>query len=567
MINFNHLPQIHEDVRFSMISNWFTWIWVLLLNQEEKYPDLKYKFSHMNKFYRLIKISLFFAGLLIILFLIHSCHSPSGNIYYVSSSGNDSQDGSQNHPWKSLDKASRTDLKPGDRLCFKAGDTFSGCLNLQNDSGLTGKPVIISSYGEGKAMIDGGNGTGIRISDCKNILVRDLKITGSGRKINQNGSGIDIVHSSYVTIDNLETSGFSNAGVWITGCDSVLISRVHAFENGFAGIGTGHEEQTTRIVVRNCVTDNNPGNPNIKSNHSGSGILLASVKNGLIEYCEASFNGWDMPRLGNGPVGIWTWNSDSVVIQYCLSHHNKSPGMDGGGFDLDGGVTNSVVQYNFSHHNAGAGYLVCQFAGAPRDLAGNHIRFNVSLDDGLGCHYAGIMIYVGGELFKENWFYNNTIINTFHSALNIDGAPLYLKNPPQLYFYNNLFISGKDQISNLNLLPGTILQGNLYWAYGDGGFSIGGIRNFSEWVEKGHYEQSDDTTVGSYINPLINTDFSILPLHPDHLRQFALFKPLEKSPLLDNGIMLSGKMDVSNIQVDFFGTPFDKNDRFIGAGK
>jgi hypothetical protein len=521
----------------------------------------------MIKFNTIINKILFPWLVLVILLMAYSCHSPSGNIYYVSASGNDADDGSLTHPWKSIEKISQAELKPGDRICFEGGETFSGCLNLQNDSGLTGKPVIISSYGEGKAMIDGGNGSGIRLSNCKYVVVRDLKISGSGRKINMNGSGMDVVHSSYITIDDVETSGFQNAGVWITGCDSLLVNKVHAFENGFTGIGTSHEEPTTRIVLRNCLTNNNPGNPEIKENHSGSGILLASVKNGLVEYCEASYNGWDMPRVGNGPVGIWTWNSDSVVIQYCLSHHNKSPGMDGGGFDLDGGVTNSVLQYNFSHHNAGAGYLVCQFAGAPRDLAGNHIRFNISLDDGLGCHFSGIMIYVGGELFKENWFYNNTIINTFHSALNIDGAPLYLKNPPQLFFYNNLFVSGKDQISNLNLLPGTILQGNLYWAYGDGGFSVGGIRNFSEWVEKNHYEKSGDSTAGRYINPLINTDYSRLPVHPENLKKVVLFQPLQESPLLNNGVLLSGKMDVSNIRLDFFGTPFDKNDRFIGAGK
>jgi hypothetical protein len=365
----------------------------------------------------------------------------------------------------------------------------------------------------------------------------------------------------------LETKGFQHAGVWIDGCDSVTVRRVQARENGFTGLGTDHRNQTTRVVFRECLAENNPGHPGISDNHSGSGILLASVKNGLVEYCEARYNGWDMPRLGNGPVGIWTWNSDSVVIQYCLSHHNKSPDYDGGGFDLDGGVTNSVVQYNFSHHNAGAGYLVCQFGGAPRPLAGNHIRFNISLDDGLGCHHAGIMIYVGGEWFRENYFYNNTIINSFYSALNFDGVALYLKDPPKLHFYNNLFVSGKDQIMNLHLLPGTVLLGNLYWAYGDGGFSIGGFRSFSDWTKKSQHEKSGDSVVGLYADPLINTDFSSLPEHPEQFKQLSLFRPMEKSPLLNSGVLLSGKIDLSSILFDFFGTPYVKNNRFIGAGK
>jgi hypothetical protein len=43
---------------------------------------------------------------------------------------------------------------------------------------------------------------------------------------------------------------------------------------------------------------------------------------------------------GGGPVGIWTYDADSVVIRNCTSHDNLSLKNDGGGFDLDGGTTN-----------------------------------------------------------------------------------------------------------------------------------------------------------------------------------------------------------------------------------
>ena len=100
-----------------------------------------------------------------------------------------------------------------------------------------------------------------------------------------------------------------------------------------------------------------PGDPSNLTNHSGNGIVVGNVSDAIIEYCEASNNGWDMPRKGNGPVGIWAWNADRVTIQFCISHDNKSPGDDGGGFDLDGGVTNSVLQYNLSYNNDGPGLL------------------------------------------------------------------------------------------------------------------------------------------------------------------------------------------------------------------
>ena len=42
-------------------------------------------------------------------------------------------------------------------------------------------------------------------------------------------------------------------------------------------------------------------------------------------------------------MGIWASESNRVVIQMCRSTGNRTGGRhDGGGFGLDGGVTNSV---------------------------------------------------------------------------------------------------------------------------------------------------------------------------------------------------------------------------------
>ena len=81
---------------------------------------------------------------------------------------------------------------------------------------------------------------------------------------------------------------------------------------------------------------NNPGDPTNLNNHSGNGIIAGFCKNILIEYCTANNNGWDMPRIGNGPVGIWCYEADSVIIQHCISYQNKTSkgGEDGGGYDL-----------------------------------------------------------------------------------------------------------------------------------------------------------------------------------------------------------------------------------------
>ena len=69
--------------------------------------------------------------------------SICGTIYYVSNSGNDSNDGrSPDSPWKSLNRVSSASLNAGDGVLFKRGDTFRGCI-------ITKPGVTYAAYGKG----------------------------------------------------------------------------------------------------------------------------------------------------------------------------------------------------------------------------------------------------------------------------------------------------------------------------------------------------------------------------------------------------------------------------------
>ena len=123
-----------------------------------------------------------------------------------------------------------------------------------------------------------------------------------------------------------------------------------------------------------------------------------------------------MPRKGNGPVGIWAFEADSVVIQHCLSYRNKTSagGADGGGFDLDGGVTHSIVQYCLSYENQGAGYCIFQYLYAS-PWHDNIFRYNISENDGaVSDAHGGVYIWNSAKIadqFYNGRFYNNTIYN------------------------------------------------------------------------------------------------------------------------------------------------------------
>ena len=82
------------------------------------------------------------------LLLLQPVNGTADQTFYVASSGSDSNTGlSPQAPWSSLDKVNQAELKPGDKVLFKRGETWRGQLVPQN--GRDGAPVYYGAYGEG----------------------------------------------------------------------------------------------------------------------------------------------------------------------------------------------------------------------------------------------------------------------------------------------------------------------------------------------------------------------------------------------------------------------------------
>ncbi|HET9744228.1 MAG TPA: right-handed parallel beta-helix repeat-containing protein, partial [Chitinophagaceae bacterium] len=286
---------------------------------------------------------------------------------WQKNSDTEKQDGSRQRPFETLGALQKLKLKAGDTVFFKGGDVMNGAIRITNIHGTSRRPIVFSAYGEGKAVITTGTNEGSLFMNSKNVSISELIFQGAGRK-ERTGDGLKLVSCSAVSIKNAEISGYQKAGLVLYNCQDAKIDGVVAQDNGFAGIlvdGDYQKRISDKIHIVRCRADNNPGDPTNLTNHSGNGILVGNCKNILIEYCTATNNGWDMPRIGNGPVGIWAYEADSVIIQHCIAYRNKtSPGAaDGGGFDLDGGVTNSIIQYCLSYENEGAGYGIFEYPG------------------------------------------------------------------------------------------------------------------------------------------------------------------------------------------------------------
>ncbi len=55
---------------------------------------------------------------------------------------------------------------------------------------------------------------------------------------------------------------------------------------------------------------------------------MNGVDKALIEYCTAWENGDLNGSDGGGPVGIWTWGANEIIIEYSLSFRNSNGGKN-----------------------------------------------------------------------------------------------------------------------------------------------------------------------------------------------------------------------------------------------
>lgn len=486
--------------------------------------------------------------------------------YYFSANGNDKNDGSLEHPFETIQHFNSLKLSPGDSIFFKGGEIFKGNIILDSTkSGVNEKPIDITSYGNGDPIINAGNESALSVYNLSYLEINNLICTGSGRKKGNTKPGIDISNCENILINNIEISGFQKSGLQIYSCKNILINKVDAHDNGAAGIGVDGDYKnklsTKNILITYCEADNNPGDPANLNNQSGNGIVVGHCTNVVIDHCSATNNGWNMPRIGNGPVGIWCYEADSVIIQHCLSYRNKTSvgGADGGGFDLDGGVTNSVIQYCLSYENQGSGYCMFQYWGAS-PWHNNLIRFNISENDGLvSDSRAGVYVWNSSKDAKQFYncdFYNNTIYNSREAALSFSET----SERRNFRFFNNIFIA-KDSLVKGDEGDDIFIAND--WYSIEKKFNANGINNFEKWTVAKNKERMNDKIIGLNIVPSFKNPGKTKITNANQLASFDNYKIKEVSPVTESGIDLQSLFGFDIGSTDFNGAPVNK--KCLGA--
>ena len=336
--------------------------------------------------------------------------------YFVSPGGNDGHSGTApDSAWRSIDRVNKQQLKPGDLVLFQAGQTFHGSIYIPSTEGGTlNKPVVISSYGranKGRATIKSGSKAGVDIAQTAGVAITNLKFEGGGKSNKWPGIWVHNDRANkklkYLHIRNVEVKNYGREGIKIaikgknSHLDIVKVENTSLHDNAYGGLkATGAKHNANnQWMIDGVRAFNNPGSK-YEDGVSGSGIFIADVQDAVVQHSLAYNNG----KAGKAPVGIWTAGSNRVVFEYNESYNNRTTAIsDGGGFDFDWDVHNSVMQYNYSHDNDGPGFLI--YAGSHHS-SGNVIRYNVSQNDGRKNGKAGIQL--GGNVTSSD-VHNNVV--------------------------------------------------------------------------------------------------------------------------------------------------------------
>lgn len=491
--------------------------------------------------------------------------------YYVSTSGSNTNDGlSPATAWRNPTKVNATVFNPGDQILFQGGAQFTGPINMTSASmGASNNPIIIGSYGTGKANIRSNNNNCILLYNTGGYEIRDLIVSSSGTTSNAysnlNRSGINIYRDETGTgtylpsilIDNVEAV-YCRIGIGIggdeEGYDGITVTNcvTHDCRDGGISVWGGSPSTNKNAYIAYCEAYNMPGHVDVTT----AGISVGETTDYTIEYCVAHDLGEQCTNAAGGPVGIGGYDSTNGVIQYNLAYNVHTPTTyDGVGFNLDINTTNCTLQYNLAYNNDGAGFLLYSNTSQSNCV----VRYNVGYGNGR-------VLSAYGEMFLSYSSSNAAIYNnTFIARNNTNGGvPVFITAGTNLTgcsVRNNVFIQrGSGQMVSTATAHTTgqvILQGNAYYSEGGtysykwGGTTYSGI---AAWRAATNQEKRAGVDVGFEANPLL-VDITSEPAITEYTEITTITNVMTRpgSPLIAAGLNLNSLFGINPGSRDYFG--------------
>ena len=252
-------------------------------------------------------------------------------VRYVATTGDDSNSGTIDSPWRTIQKAANT-VNPGDVVYIRGGTYVEYVLVTRN--GAPGNPITFQSYPSENAILD-----------------------GSGFPIFDSGpNGLFWVRGAYITVKNMEMQNANYATAGTEDTHDVIIDTIHAHDGKLTGVYLWNSDY---ITVTNCIIHDMYNPPYDKDpagggNADGIGTIIGNT-NLTITYNIV---------YGCSDDGIDIWAAQNSLIKGNISYHNgyrsstsNVAAGNGNGYKMGGGGGGSSIFIdNISFDNRARGF-------------------------------------------------------------------------------------------------------------------------------------------------------------------------------------------------------------------
>lgn len=384
-------------------------------------------------------------------------HFP-GKVYYVSTTGSDSNEGSLELPWRTIQYAA-DQLKAGETVLVRGG-TYEESITIKSSGSASAGYITFQAYPGEQPIIDGSNlsdsSSLVHLTGAHYIVFDGFELTGltadssskylAGIKLTKSASNIHILNNYVYNIANYHDNGNAN-GIIVYGDGSQAMSNITIMNNTLHDLVLGSSETLT--VVGNV--DGFNVSHNLIYNVNNIGIDIAG------HYGTCSSPCTDQAR--NGVV------SDNVVYNVDTITNPAYRGYRAAAAIYVDGGTNTIIERNeVSYSNYGI-----EIASEKQNRATSNIvvRNNYIHDN----HQSGLIM--GGSSSSNGSASNNVIMNnTFYNNNNLrtgDGEITFQNYVVNNAFINNIFYTNSDTpfiYDSRTSNSGNVMDYNLYYVDG-----------------------------------------------------------------------------------------------------
>lgn len=417
----------------------------------------------------------------------------SENAIFVSPEGSDLNDGSEDRPFKSIQKAVNA-AKPGDTIYLRGG-TYIGRVYIHK-SGEKGKYITIRNYPGEVAIITRNDKDfykqTILLEGASYIKIMGLKIdktTSNALRVQGPGEYIEFVNNevSYQNEKIPENERVGKAVIFAGYEDKplrhILIegNRIHHNHTGRVGYSSEALTISGRVeyfeIKNNKVYDNDFIGIDIIGKTAGRYHYFGNPRYGIISNNEIYSNG----KKNKYSSALYLDGGEDILIEKNYIHNNFGPGIAVNQEDKDSFITHVIFRNNISYENYYNSFGSSQYGGVVRNSIFVHnTLYGTKVYDPLKVKPENLFYLGKGEnnVIKNNIFYKN---NGYYIMLEVVGRNNKTKWQID---YNGFFplVSFQNQV---------IINNTIY-------------KSLEDLKKRSPHSISAD-------NPLLNSDFTLKP--------------------------------------------------------